>query len=382
MNRKEFPVSTACLSTNATNSFSLPTPVATLHVATVDGLATLARQADGSWSVAGRALEGNHISALDFDAGTGALIAARIPGGLLRSTDGGASWADASAGVAEPATYSLRGIDTANGRKLYLGTQPVGLYRSDDGAASWTDLAAVRVAPMHERWQFPSPEHDPHLKALALDPRDHQVIYAGVEQGGLLKSTDGGASWRDLDQFVDYNHFVYKDIHQVTLRPGNPDEVVITTGLGIYRSADGGEAWTQLTDSSFRIGYPDQLVYAPGNPQRMFVSGGFATPNFWVEQKTAKGTVMISEDGGETWRAPRAGFPESRANVECLTVCGHPGGYEIFAGTTEGEVFVSSDEGESWSRIAAGLPAIGKPTHDTLITGMGYGTPEEALPAE
>lgn len=375
-------MTTACLSTNATNTFSLAAAPQVLHVATVSGIATLSRGAAGAWSVSRHSLEGDHISALNYNATSGTLLAARIPGSLVRSTDGGASWQDSSPGVAEPSTYSLRGFDVQGQSVLYLGTEPVGLYRSEDGGQSWTDLAAVRTAPMHERWQFPSPDHDPHLKTLAVDPRDGAVIYAGVEQGALLKTTDGGQTWRDLDQFVDYNHFVYKDIHQVTLRPGNPDEVVITTGLGIFRSLDAGESWTQLTDSSFRIGYPDQLVYAPDDAQRMFVAGGFATPNFWVEQKTAKGTVMISEDGGQTWRAPASGFPESRANVEALTLCAFPGGYEIFAGTTEGEVFVSADQGESWQKIASGLPAIGKPTHDTLIVGMGYGSPEEALPAE
>ncbi len=375
-------MTTACLSTNATNTFSLAAAPQVLHVATVSGVASLSRDASGAWSVSRQSLEGDHISALNFNAATGTLLASRIPGGVVRSTDGGASWEDSSPGVSEPSTYSLRGFDVQGKTVLYLGTEPVGLYRSEDGGQSWTDLAAVRTAPMHERWQFPSPDHDPHLKTLAVDPRDGAVIYAGVEQGALLKTTDGGQTWRDLDQVVDYDPFVYKDIHQVTLRPGNPDEVVITTGLGIFRSLDAGESWTQLTDSSFRIGYPDQLVYAPDDAQRMFVAGGFATPNFWVEQKTAKGTVMISEDGGLTWRAPASGFPESRANVEALTLCAFPGGYEIFAGTTEGEVFVSADQGESWQKIASGLPAIGKPTHDTLIVGMGYGSPEEALPAE
>jgi photosystem II stability/assembly factor-like uncharacterized protein len=370
-------MSIACLSTNATNSFALDEPVQTLFVATIDGVATLTRGADGTWQASGNALKGDHISALVLDAKSGSLLATRIPGSVQRSSDGGASWQDAGAGVKEGSTYSLR----AFGDALYLGTEPVGLYRSTDGGESWTDLANLRDAPMHERWQFPSPDHDPHLKTLAVDPRDANVIYAGVEQGALLKSVDGGQSWRDLDEFVDYDHFVYKDIHQIALRPGNPDEVIITTGLGIFRSLNGGENWTQLTDSSFRIGYPDQLLFAPDDAQRMFVSGGFATPNFWVEQGTAKGTVMISEDGGQSWRAPLQGFPESRANVEALSVCAFSGGYDIFAGTTEGEIFMSADKGESWARIASGLAPIGKPTHDTLIAGMGYGTPEEALPA-
>lgn len=373
-------MSTACLSTNATNDFVLDAPARTLFVATTDGVVTLERHEDSGWSVSGKSLEGDHVGALVFDAGTGNLFAARIPGTLVRSGDGGASWQDASPGVSERTTYSLRGFMRNGKTALFLGTEPVGLYRSEDGGASWADLSAIRTAPMHEKWQFPAPDFDPHLKTLAVDPRDPDIIYAGVEQGALLKTVDGGQSWRDLDEFVDYDHFVYKDIHQITLRPGNPDEVIITTGLGIYRSLNGGENWTQLTDGTFRIGYPDQLLYAPGDAQRMFVSGGFATPNFWVEQRTAKGTVMISEDGGQNWRAPAGGFPESRANVEAMSMCAFPGGYEIFAGTTEGDVFMSADKGESWTKIAAGLSPIGKPTHDFLIGGMGYGAPEETLP--
>jgi photosystem II stability/assembly factor-like uncharacterized protein len=225
---------------------------------------------------------------------------------------------------------------------------------------------------MHEKWRFPAPGHLPHLKTLTVDPRNGDIIYAGVEQGALLKSTDGGASWEDLDEFVDYESFVYKDIHQVLLRPTNPNEIYLTTGLGVFHSADEGAHWSQLTDSSFRIGYPDQLLFAPDNDQNLFVSGGFAIPYYWVEAKTAKGTVMLSQDGGKTWRPPSKGFPESCANVEAMTMVGFPGGFEIFAGTTDGEVYISADRGESWTSIIDGLAPVSKPTHDTLIAGIKY----------
>ena len=140
-------MTTACLSTNATNTFSLAAAPQVLHIATVSGVATLARGAAGTWSVSRHALDGDHISALHFDAATGTLLAARIPGGLVRSTDGGESWQDSSPGVAEPSTYSLRGFAVGGKTVLYLGTEPVGLYRSEDGGQSWTDLAAVRTAP-------------------------------------------------------------------------------------------------------------------------------------------------------------------------------------------------------------------------------------------
>jgi photosystem II stability/assembly factor-like uncharacterized protein len=82
--------------------------------------------------------------------------------------------------------------------------------------------------------------------------------------------------------------------------------------------------------------------------------------------------LMLSEDSGKSWRAPAGGFPENKSNVEALTICGFPSGYEIFAGNSDGEVLLSSDKGESWTRIASGLPPICKPTHDDLIAGKEY----------
>lgn len=364
-------MSIACLSTNASNTFRRAGPASTLHVATTKGHLRLER-GDTGWQVAGRSLDGQHVSSLAFHEQSGSLFAARLPGSLVVSGDGGASWRETSAGVSEAGTYSTRLIEQNGQAVLYLGTQPPALYRSNDLGASWTDLAALRTAPMHERWQFPAPGHEPHVKTLAVDPRDPAVIYAGVEQGALLKTIDGGASWADLDEFVDYGHFVYKDLHQVQLRPGEPDTVFITTGLGIFVSVNGGANWRQLVGPEFRIGYPDQLLFAPDNSKRMFVSGGFATPNFWIDERSAKGTVMISEDGGETWRAPRGGFPEGRANVEAMTLVSWPSGYELFAGTTDGVVFHSTDEGESWHAIAQDLAPVGKPTHEDLIEGLAY----------
>lgn len=361
----------ACLSTNGTNHFNSSAPIKTLHIATTDGVVTAERNENGQWKEVSRALRGNHVSSLTIDASSGRIFAALMPGTVMVSEDEGKTW-HATDGIAEKGAYSLRCYPQGESSVLYCGTQPVGLYRSTDGGNSWIDLPAVRTAPLHETWRFPAPGHEPHLKTLAVDPRDSNVIYAGVEQGALLKSSDGGEIWEDLDEFVDYDNFVYKDIHQVVLRPSNPDEVYITTGLGIFHSENCGKTWTQLTNSDFRIGYPDQLLFAPNDDQKLFVSGGFAIPYYWVEAKSAKGTVMISDDGGRTWRQPSGGFPEGRSNVEAMAMCGFPGGYEIFAGTTDGEVLTSTDGGETWTRIIEKIAAVSKPTHDTLINGLAY----------
>lgn len=73
-----------------------------------------------------------------------------MPGTLMFSADGGATWEPRASGVAEGGMYSLRCLPNGAGSRLYLGTQPVGLYRSDDLGRTWQDLAAVRTAPLHE----------------------------------------------------------------------------------------------------------------------------------------------------------------------------------------------------------------------------------------
>ncbi|MGE4100133.1 MAG: WD40/YVTN/BNR-like repeat-containing protein [Hyphomonadaceae bacterium] len=362
----------ACLSTNGANHFSFTAPVEQLFVATTNGVVVIERTTSGAWRRIRDGLSGSHVSGMAVQQRAGKILAACMPGTLMGSSDGGVTWDALIPDLPEVGAYSVRCFEGADKTRIYVGTQPVGLYRSDDGGVSWVDLASVRSAPMHDKWRFPAPGHLPHLKTLTVDPRNSDVIYAGVEQGALLKSIDGGRTWVDLDQFVDYDNFVYKDIHQVVLRPTKPNEVFITTGLGLYHSQDEGATWRQLTDDKFRIGYPDQLLFAPDNDQHLFVSGGFAIPYHWVEAKSAKGTIMLSKDGGKNWRAPAKGFPEGRSNVEAMTICGHADGYDIFAGTTDGEVYMSADRGESWALIVEGLAPVSKPTHDVLINGVAY----------
>src|SRR5438309_1627365 len=77
-----------------------------LHVATLDGVVTLER-AGTAWQVAGRALEGSHISCLLFEPGRGALFAGVNKGGLHASLDGGKTWERRMRGLTEEYVFSL-----------------------------------------------------------------------------------------------------------------------------------------------------------------------------------------------------------------------------------------------------------------------------------
>jgi photosystem II stability/assembly factor-like uncharacterized protein len=222
----------------------------------------------------------------------------------------------------------------------------------------------VKETKGREKWSFPSPPHEAHVKTMTVDPRDPNVIYAGVEQGDLLKTADGGANWRVLDHYSKPSDWTYRDIHLVVVHPASSAELYMTTGMGLYLSRDAGETWTLIVDNDFRIGYPDHLFVSPRDGDTMFMAGAGKDPGTWQTSRNADGTIVRSRDRGRSWTDASRGFPDNRrANIEAMSLASYPGGFILFAGTTDGIVFASEDEAESWTNIANGLAPVSKGRH-------------------
>jgi photosystem II stability/assembly factor-like uncharacterized protein len=362
----------ACLSPNGLNVYRGDEPVDRLLVGTIGGVAILERNG-GAWNVAGRALEDVHISSLMIEPTRGGVFAgAHLPrgassgGGLYVSFDSGSTWQKRTQGLTTEHVFCVRSVQEDGNPVIWAGTEPAGLFRSDDYGETWQDRPALRTVPDTDKWMFPSPPHVAHVKTVAFDPRNPEIIYAGVEQGALLKTSDGGQTWRELASFSTPEDRSYKDVHQITIRPSNPDELYMTTGPGLYHSTDGGETWEHLTQSvkGFRLGYPDHLIYSPEDDRVMFMSGAAEDPGTWRESHHADATIMRSRDGGRTWEQAGSGLPTSmRANFEAMSIASWPEGFALFAGSTDGTVFCSEDGAGSWTEIVSGLPPVSKSRH-------------------
>lgn len=363
---------TACLSPNGLNVYRDKEPVTRLLVGTIAGVSVVERASpSASWCVTSRVLEGLHISSLMIEPIRGGLFAgchlprdAKDGGGLYFSPDSGRTWEKRTQGLTTQHIFSVRSVVEDGKPIIYAGAEPAGLFRSDDYGETWQDLPALRTVPNNDKWMFPSPPHVAHVKTMAFDPRDPKTIYVGVEQGALLKTTDAGHTWRELDAFSTPEDRSYKDIHQITVRPSNPDELYMTTGPGLYHSADRGETWEHLTGDGFRLGYPDHLIYSPNDDRTLFMCGAAEDPGTWRESHHADATVMRSRDSGHTWEQASKGLPASmRANIEAMSIAIAPDGFALFAGTTDGAVFCSEDVADSWTEIATGLAPVSKSRH-------------------
>ena len=170
-------------------------------------------------------------------AGGASLVERRVQ----KTTDGGQTWTPVDSGLDEKGSYTAIAIDPSNSQVLYTGGGSKGVYKSVDGAASWTNI-------------YP----DINLTAIVLDPVDPNTIY--VAGRAVNKSTDGGATWT-----------VSLDIstQALAIDPKNPSVLYAGTYDGVLRSTDGGVTWADFSAglpaksvSSLAINAETQTVYA------------------------------------------------------------------------------------------------------------------------
>ena len=351
-----------CLSPNGSTTLAGSTLPDRLAVATAEGVAVAERRGE-DWEVVSSSLTDRHIASLAYDEATNSLFACSYDGGVFVSNDGGASFEARAEAPGGRRAFTIAAVHVGGVLRLYLGTEPVGLYLSTDGAASWTELGAI-AALRTEKWTFPPPPHEAHLKSIAFDPAGEESLYASIEQGGLFHSDDGGTTFVELPNVAMPDDSSGKDIHRVVIDPSRPERVYCTGGDGVVFSDDHGATWSRIHGRSYSVGYPDALIVDPRDPARLFLAGASDGPGEWQQSHTANAHVAMSHDGGSSWTLVDTGLPDPlRANIEAMSFACTPVESSLVIGTTDGEVYESTDEGDHWHLALKALAPISKGGH-------------------
>ena len=234
---------TMYLSPNGQDRTEARDPANKLVIATVEGIVTLSRaDIKAPWQLTQRTLTDRHVGQLVFDPVSGRLFAgAHADGGLWVSEDSAfKSWRQLSQGLTEPHLYALALRRDGGATCLLAGASPASLFRSDDLGESWKEFTNIFSLPDIDKWTFPPPPHIPHVKHIVFHPGQPKTIFFCVEQGGLFRSTDDGASWTELTSYSRADDLAYRDIHRLLINPADHNEFYLATGEGLYRSVDAG----------------------------------------------------------------------------------------------------------------------------------------------
>ena len=226
-------------------------------------------------------------------------------GGVWRTRDGGQTWENISDGHFGGSIGAVA-VAPSDPNVIYVGGGEVtvrgnvsygyGMYRSVDAGKNW-----VRIGLENSR----------HIPRIQVHPGDADLVYAAVlgdlyrssEERGVYRSRDGGKTWERI-------LFANADAGAVDLilDPGNPRIIYASTwrirrtpyslesggeGSALWKSTDGGDTWTELTEKKGMPEGPVGIIgvtVSPVNSERV-----------WAIIEAEKGGVFRSDDGGETW---------------------------------------------------------------------------------
>ncbi len=325
----------------------------TLFAATGNDVVRLSANASGEWS-AKSVLTGVGAQCLAMDPHDAKrMYAGTFDNGLFRSDDGGLRWHPAGEGIPHQRVLSVA-VSPSDRRNsvgaVFAGTEPSSLYVSHDGGETWRDLSALRDIPSAPTWSFPPRPWTSHVRWIAPHWEDPAILYVGIELGGVMRSTDGGATWEDRKPGS------YHDSHAIVAHPKAVNRVYEAAGGGVAQSQDGGESWQQVDEGMDRH-YVWGLAVDPADPDLWYVS---ATHNarFAHGDRESADAVLYRRRRGEPWQGLNGDLPNPLTVMPyaLLSPLDRPG--ELYAGMRTGALWHSSDAGDTWSPIEVNLPGI------------------------
>ncbi len=278
----------------------------------------------------------------------GSTEAVRGKGTLARSLDAGRSWTDITPPLAREEEIWAVAASPAVKDQVWAGSSHARLFRSDDRGRSFKESQGFLKIPGRDRWTFPPPPHIPHVRSITFDPHDPSVMYVGVEEGGIFRTRNAGASFESL------NEGLYHDIHTVAVDPRDSRRLYATTGGGFYLSTNAGVSWARIGDG-IRRAYPVPLLVHDGDSEAILTAAAAGPPPTWSGPVGADAMLYRSDDGGMHFEtvAYEQGF--GRAMLMRLRADPELGGF--LGVCNDGTVLRSSHDCAAVASIAEKLPA-------------------------
>ena len=206
------------------------------------------------------------------------------------------------------------------------------------------------------------------IGALAMDPNNHNVIWAGTGENnhqralaygdGVYKSIDGGKSWENMGLKES------RQIGGIVIDPRNSDIVFVAAegsawgpggDRGLYKTIDGGKTWNKVLEISENTGV-NNVIFDPRDPDVMYATSEQRRRH--VHTKIGGGpesAVYKSQDGGETWDKMMKGLPSEHIGGMGIAISPVNPDYVyliVEAANDAGGFFRSTNRGATWDKMS------------------------------
>jgi photosystem II stability/assembly factor-like uncharacterized protein len=237
---------------------------------------------------------------------------------------------------------------------VWAGTEPSEVWRTADAGATWEPASRLDALPSSPEWAFPPRPDTHHVRWIACHPREADRLWVAIEAGALVSTVDRGRTWRDRVPGGPW------DTHELTIHPDAADTLRVSAGDGYFESNDGGLTW-RSPKAGLEVGYLRSVAIDPGQPDVVVVSASSGPRSAYVAGRSDG--RLYRRAPPDRWERVRDGWPDPPSTIAPLLCAGAAPG-ELFAADERG-LHRSHDGGKSWRRAAA-YPAA--PQH---LRGLG-----------
>ncbi len=278
---------------------------------------------------------------------------------VFKSTDGGKSWKWSGTGMQYQAIVYSLAVDPVNPSVIYASTRGVSnndsppwngvVYKSTDAGQNWTPSLVNLGGWDQQDWVY----------SIAINPNQHDQVFAASHQNGPLRSNDAGASWVGISNGI-------RDLsgRAITISPQKDFSSILYHGVwhfdSVYKSEDSGASWYRIDN-----GISDVEVYSMALDPYSYDS---------LYMGTFSHGILKTTTGGKSWQAGGL-FPDGIYSV----VINPRQTSNLFAGTEGDGLYHSTDYSASWQRSNTGLnnamvtSLIQSPTAENVIYSSLYG---------
>ncbi len=280
-------------------------------------------------------------------------------GGVWKSENAGHSWrpiSDGAAGAGMSGSIGALAVAESDPNVIYVGTgeHPIrgqsssygnGAFRSTDAGKTWTriglettkQVAAVRVHPSNPDLVYVAAQGD---------------RWKGTPDRGIYRSTDGGRNWTHVLKGVNAT----SGANDLTMDPVNPRILYASfwdhqrvpwqvrsggAGSGLWKSTDGGDSWTRLSEGLPKLMGKIGVSVSPANPDRVYAI---------VEAE--KGGLYRSDDAGKTWRLLSEDRLIQTRSWYYMKITADPANADV-AWIMNAPVLKTIDGGRTWATVPA-----------------------------
>ncbi len=245
---------------------------------------------------------------------------------------------------------------------VYAGAEDAGLFKSTDGGQSWHELSGLRLNETGPHWQPGA--GGLCLHTILLDPTNPDRIVIAISAAGAFRTDDAGATWKPINKGLyskyipDPNAEVGHCVHHIAMNPATPNTLFMQKHWDVMRSDDAGDNWTKISGN-----LPTDFGFAidihAHQPETVYVVPIKSdSEHFPLDGKLQ---VFRSRTGGNEWEPLTHGLPQQDCYVNILRDAMSVDTLDdcgIYFGTTGGQVYCSPNAGNTWTAITHDLPPV------------------------